>query len=171
MDGSPPHQHSQRSRPNYPHPILLEDGRSRAANAGSVDSPLNSPSSMSNDPIQSGYDPEIPYPHTDAPYGYVHGSTMSEDSSGILQMGRTQSSSPIHRGSPPFVSGQHQGQGGPIPSPSFTSPFAVHGTAQIPPLPGFYQGVIPFSGNHPTSQVSQFLEPSLLLLPAYSYPP
>ncbi|PVG02420.1 hypothetical protein CPB86DRAFT_870294 [Serendipita vermifera] len=152
MDGSPPHQNSQRSRPNYPHPILLEDGRSRAATAGSVDSPLNSPSSIGNDHIQSEYDPEIPYPHTDNPYGYVHGSENTEDSSGLLQMGRNPSSSSIHHGSPPFVSGQHTGPGGQIPSPSFTSPFAVHGTTQIPPPPGYYQGVIPFSGSHPASQ-------------------
>lgn len=149
MDGSPTSQQSQRSRPNYPHPILLEDDRSR-----NTDATLGSPTSMHVGSIPSDYDPEAPYPHTDNPYAYSHSpSGNNSPDIGAPRIGSHQASpTPI-----PFPRhynpGQQRQQHSPTSNTSYASqqsvPIMMRGAQQ-----DYYQGVIPFIGSPPPAQVS-----------------
>jgi hypothetical protein len=146
MEGSPTSQQSQRSRPNYRHPILLEDDRSRITEAA-----LSSPSSVNGGSIPSDYDPEAPYPHTENPYTYGHSPDGPE--SGTPRIG-SQSSSPTATHYPrQYNPTQQRQQHSPTSNASHTSQQSAP-IMMRESLHEYYQGVIPFLGTPPPAQVS-----------------
>jgi hypothetical protein len=149
MEASPTSQQSQRSRPNYRHPILLEDDPSRITEAA-----LGSPSSINGGSTPSDYDPEAPYPHTENPYAYGHSpDDNTRPESGTHRIG-TQPSSPTATHSPgQYNPTQQRQQHSPASNSSNASqqsgPINMRGS-----LHEYYQGVIPFLGAPPLAQVS-----------------
>jgi hypothetical protein len=149
QDGSPSSQQSLRSRPNFPHPILLEDGGSAAS--GAVDGSQNSPHSPNLGIYAPDYDPEAPFPHTDSPFGYP--SNVPSLSNQALGMGRTGSgpSSPTGVYHPHHFNPDHQpvlSNTGPSSS-QYTSTSSGHSPPRIPE-PDYYQGVLPFGPPAPS---------------------
>jgi hypothetical protein len=149
MEASPTSQQSQRSRPNYRHPILLEDDRSRITEAA-----LGSPSSNNDGSIPSDYDPEAPYPHTENPYAYGHSPDGNAGSESATHRIGTQPSSPTAIQSPRQYNPTRQGQQhSPASNASNASqqsgPINMRGSSHE-----YYQGVIPFLGTPPLAQVS-----------------
>jgi hypothetical protein len=142
MDGSPNSQQSTRSRPNYPHPILLEDDRTRNA-----DPALGSPTSVQSGSVPSDYDPEAPYPHTENSYAYNPPAQTITNQDG--RIGSHQSSPTTEHYSHHYNPMQQRQQHSPTSNSSYAS--------QQPTLRGpqsYYSGVIPFLGSPPPTQVS-----------------
>lgn len=154
QEGSSPKDNSMRSRPNYPHPIFLED--SAAGSRATVDPSLNSPNSPnSSGHYLSDYDPEAPFPHTERPYGFSQsGPTFSNQT----HAGISNPSSPTGIYHPHHFSSDHSPT---VPSAGgtsalhFTSSSSGHSPPRIPE-PEYYQGVLPFGPPAP-SQVTFFL--------------
>lgn len=156
QEGSSPKDNSMRSRPKYPHPILLEDGGgSRAIGPTTIEAPLDSPSSPHASKFMSDYDPEAPYPHTERSYGYVpSGPSFTNQSTGMDRMSSNPSSptgiyhahhfSPDHAPAVP-----NAGQASHL---HYTSSSSGHSPPRIPE-PDYYQGVLPFGPPNP-SQVT-----------------
>lgn len=161
-DGSPSSQQSKHSRPNFPHPILLEDGG--PGDSGAVDGSMNSPNSPNPGSYPPGYDPEAPYPHTDSPYGQpASGPSLSNQATDMSRMGSGPSSPsglyhPHH-----FNPNHHPPQQKTVPSPpQYISTSSGHSPPRIP-APEYYEGVLPF-GPPAASQVRLLLRPTPLWL-------
>lgn len=157
QEGSSPKDNSMRSRPKYPHPILLEDGGgSRVIGPTTIEAPLDSPSSPHTSKFMSDYDPEAPYPHTERSYGYVpSGPSFTNQSTGMDRMNSNPSSptgiyhahhfSPDHAPAVP-----NAGQASHL---HYTSSSSGHSPPRIPE-PDYYQGVLPFGPPNPSQAIS-----------------
>jgi hypothetical protein len=146
MEESPTSQQSQRSRPNYRHPILLEDDRSYI-----IEATLSSPSSINGGSTPSDYDPEAPYPHTDTYARYPNVNTDPE--SGTPRIGRRPSPpTATHlpwKSNPTQQRQRHSLASNASNGSQQSGPINIRGS-----LHKYHQGVIFFLGAPPFVQVS-----------------
>ena len=146
--GSPTSQQSSRSRPNYRHPILLEDGGSK-----DVEGSPNSPNSPNIGGYGSYYDPEAPFPHTDGPH--THPSNNPSLSNPPIGMGGMGSgpSSPTGTYHPHQFGSDHKPMHPSMnASPLHHPPTSSGNSPPQIPEPEYYHGVLPF-GPPAASQV------------------
>ncbi|KAG8758745.1 hypothetical protein FRC14_007460 [Serendipita sp. 396] len=143
--GSPNSSQSQRSRPKYPHPILLEDGSSSV-----VEAAQSSPIPVNSALMLSDYEPDQSYSQTEPIYAYPHASTsVGPDVSSVARVGSSQSSpTGPYPPTPQYYSSSissQRAQSQQIPSPPYNTPNFGQGVNRNPQSE-YYQGLIPFVG-------------------------